>query len=281
MAQEKFRNMNQSINGDHVYFGDFKVATSAQPEPCSGEEVTTTSSAGEASDPSLSSETTAEQRRRRLFFTTHSAQDFDEFDDSYDSLDEVDLDLEGLEGDEGPARFLPPLSQSDFTQTKDESDDEEIHEEVDTGNCEVEDEEDWVVSSGQRTSAVETLEIQASIALPQTVPSEEVVKENEEAAVVTCTTSNTQNVQSSEVRNDEVKTSTVNETVASVVTQQLKATTVEIVLDNEGSRKRKRPQDSTETKEPEPSSQRAKIVGAALAGMVVGSVGTIFALASM
>lgn len=63
--------------------------------------------------------------------------------------------------------------------------------------------------------------------------------------------------------------------------QQLMASKVVMVLDNEASRKRKRASDSVETREPEPSSQRAKIVGAALAGMVVGSVGTIFALASM
>jgi len=102
MAQETFRNMNQSMNGEHIYFSDFHFASHTQPEPCSEAEATLAPSEEEAA------ESTAEQQRRRLFFTTHSAQDFGEHDDSYDSMDEVDLTLEGLERD-NRVRFLPPL----------------------------------------------------------------------------------------------------------------------------------------------------------------------------
>lgn len=109
MAQETFRNMNQSLNGEHIYFGDYHVAPRTQPEPCSEEEVTLATSEEETFG--LSRESTARQQNTRLFFTTHSAQDFDEFDDSYDSLDEVDLNLEALERDDTGFRFRPPQSR--------------------------------------------------------------------------------------------------------------------------------------------------------------------------
>ncbi|KAG0046605.1 hypothetical protein BGZ83_008238 [Gryganskiella cystojenkinii] len=129
-----------------------------------------------------------------------------------------------------------------------------------------------------QATAVESLSIQMTTTTVPAMSTSEILLRGGDSAVTIGTTAQSHESSSKNIQECDAAPDATATTVTAMHDETAK---INSTPDSHFTSTHKRKRPIADTEEPKASSQRAKIIGAALAGAVVGSVGTIVALASM